>query len=410
MRNLYTLVTLASIIFSTLSAEAVNNRGFRPDMSFMDFEDITEYFHPKHKQTVHIIKHKDSPLEITKAEVSDRGTVFFSGLSGVKNTYSVNVKNNSGRKILAYEVTWVLKHPFEDYVFHKIHSNSIDPVKVDGIQTLKFRRSKHYRDDAYYYVEISKVEFDDDESIWEAPELKSFNQHSRLDAVKEQIDAMGDEGNLDVIDQETLDALKEKYSDLEEDGEEEDDLKDRVELQEIKTKTIIKTEPVAVEETKPTVTETKKTSIETKTTEVITTEETIEPITDPEPILDPQKLMQAVDELLKSNAVLESDLVETTTTVESAPVTETKIIETTEIIPEPEIIKTTSPITETTIIETKPTVQTTTTQVIQTKELQSSEDDDEFDYEDDDEIDFDDDDDDFDFDDDDDFDFEDDDY
>ncbi len=185
---------------------ADTNKAFRTDMTFLDFEDITHFLNHPHKQVVHIINYDDSPIVIEKAEVSDRGTVFFKSLTGAVNTYSIKVLNKTTRRILAYEVTWVLKHPFEDYVFHKIRVNSVDPLGPGDKQTLKFRRDKHYRDDAYYYAEISKVEFDDDESIWEAPELENKKTNTRMDALKEEIEAL--EGDDDGID---LKKLKDQY-------------------------------------------------------------------------------------------------------------------------------------------------------------------------------------------------------
>ena len=210
-------LTLILLLSSVTALFAASNKGFRADMTFLDFEDITELFSPIHKQVVHVLNHDDSPLIIKDAEVSDRGTVFFKDLTGAQNTYRLKVKNVSGRRILAYEVTWVLKHPFEDYVFNKMTVNSINPVSAKGTQVIKFRRPKHYRDDAYYYAEISRVEFDDDESIWEAPELDEFDATTRLEKIKKQIDGI-DEVDLgeDELSDEMLEALDQQYEETEE--------------------------------------------------------------------------------------------------------------------------------------------------------------------------------------------------
>jgi hypothetical protein len=424
MKKFHTFIALGSILLSSNSnaVNAISNKGFRADMSFLDFEEITHLFKPKHKQVVHIITHKNSPVEIIEAEVSDRGTVFFEGFSGAKNTYSVEVKNTSGRDILAYEVTWVLKHPFEDYVFHKIHTNSINRLKANATQELKFRRGKHSRDDAYYYAEISKVEFDDNESIWEAPELENYKVHTQLDEVKKQIDDM-EEVDGDSIDDETLRLLKEKYSGTPNEDLTDEELKDKVLLEEIKPED-------KVEETKQELIEIKS---ETTIEEVIENKYLETENFSSEPILDPQKLMQAVDELIKAkenhNLILQSDLIKAVPIVETkeltvpkieelvekaSPVVESTVLETKPIINTTPIVETTvietKPIVETTIIETKPIAETT---VIETKKIEtitresmqteSLEEEDDFDFDDDD---FEDDDD-FDFDDDD---FEDDDF
>jgi hypothetical protein len=196
MKKLIKNITLAALLLSTISVEAVSNRGFRSDMTFLDFEDITENFHIDNKNIVHVIKNDDCPVQILKAEVQDKGTVFFTGLIGAEDTYTLNVKNVSGKNILAYEVTWILKHPFEDYIYHKILTNSVSPLKIGRSQKLKFRKHKHFRDDVYYYVVISKVEFLDDGKIWEAPDVDEYKRVGPVDDVKKEIDAMEDSQDL----------------------------------------------------------------------------------------------------------------------------------------------------------------------------------------------------------------------
>ena len=141
-----------------------------PAKAFLiEWEDLVKYFKKPTQQSVHMINNYASPLSIMEASIYDQGSVRFENLTDVFHTYTAKVKNNTGRKILSYELTWTLKHPFQDFVFHTIKTNSIDPVEPAAEQVLKFRRDKHYREDAYYFVEVTKVQFSDTDQVWEAP-------------------------------------------------------------------------------------------------------------------------------------------------------------------------------------------------------------------------------------------------
>jgi len=175
--------------------------GFDPEMTFIDLEFFTNMFKKHHEQTVHIISNEGSPVVISEAVVADKGTKRFPDLHDGVDTYRVKVKNISGRPILAYEVTWTLKHPFEDYTLKKITVNSIDLLGQGSKQTLEFTKDKYFRSDAYYYVEITKVEFDDDESIWEAPEHEDI--FTEFDAIKKEIDSIEEE-DVDSMTKEEL--------------------------------------------------------------------------------------------------------------------------------------------------------------------------------------------------------------
>lgn len=284
MEHKLRLFILLTLICCFPATKAISNRGFQPDMTFLDFEDITDLFHKRYKQFVLPIKQVDSPVTILKAEVSDKGALIFESLKGAQNTYEVKVRNDSGKNILSYQVTWAQRHPFEDYIFHKIISNSINPLKAGAVQTFKFKRAKHYRDDAYYYVHISKVEFEDDESIWEAPDIDEYKRIGPMDKVKEEIDAMEDSNDLSNPDSINLDELKKNLEKLESEPLQIDDsgVKNKVELQEIKNDTVpqpveqIKQEAeklVPVEEVKTTTTttttETKIEAQSVKETEIV---------------------------------------------------------------------------------------------------------------------------------------------
>lgn len=236
MKTYISLFILVFLLSNSLASQAVSNKGFRSDMTFMDFDDITNFFHKGHKNVVHIIKHADAPVSIVSAEVVDKGTLYFESLKGSQNTYEVKVHNDSGKDILAYQVHWILKHPFENYISHRIVANSIKSLKSGATQTFRFKRNKHFRDDAYYYVEISKVEFLDDENIWEAPDVEEYKRVGPMDKVKEEIDAMEDSNDLSNPDSINLDELKKNLEKLESESLETDDsgVKNKVELEEIK--------------------------------------------------------------------------------------------------------------------------------------------------------------------------------
>ena len=192
--KLFRLFFSIILLISLAEPSFARMMGFDPEMTIIDLEYITNFFKKPHKQTVHIINSSTSPVVIQKAEVSDRGTRRFKDLKGGVDDYQVKVKNVSGRRILAYELTWTLKHPFEDYILKKIRVNSIDALPPNETQKLEFRRDKYYRDDAYYYVEVTKVEFDDDESIWEAPSREDI--YTQEDVIKKEIDSI-EEKTLD---------------------------------------------------------------------------------------------------------------------------------------------------------------------------------------------------------------------
>lgn len=216
-------VIITFFVFKPTKTDALNNRGFHSDMTFIDLEDISDKYKKRNEQNVRIINHANSPIIIKNASVADKGTIAFKDLHSAQNTYEIEVMNMTSRLVLAYEVTWVLKHPFEDFVYHKIHTNSINKVDPNASQKLTFRRPKHFRDDAYYYVEISKVEFYDNESVWEAPDTDSFTAGSQYDQIKEEIESMpNDEIDLKALkkeieqeEEEFIDAVKEEEAELE---------------------------------------------------------------------------------------------------------------------------------------------------------------------------------------------------
>lgn len=157
------LVLCFSVILLT-SIAALPSSAF-----FVEWEDLIPYFTKPKKQVVHAINNYGSPASIVDASVYDQGSARFKTLTDVFHTFTAQVKNNTGRRILSYELTWTMKHPFEDYVYHTIHTNSIDPLDANASQTIKFQRDKHFREDAYYFVEVTKVQFDDSDEVWEAP-------------------------------------------------------------------------------------------------------------------------------------------------------------------------------------------------------------------------------------------------
>lgn len=179
---------------------------FDPEAEFLDFEDIFKIFRKPNKEAIYIINDTDCPIEIIEAEIADRGTIRFKELKEAVSTYMVEVKNNSGRRILTYQVIWSLKHPFEKYVDNKLITNSINVLAPAKTQKLKFTKDKYFRDDAYYEVLISKVLFDDG-STWEAPEENLIL--TKEDEVKNEINKIEEKS----IDEMSKEEILEKFGD-----------------------------------------------------------------------------------------------------------------------------------------------------------------------------------------------------
>ena len=85
MRTYISLFISVFLLYSSLASQAVSNKGFRSDMSFMDFDDISNFFHKGHKNVVHVIKYPDAPVTIVSGEVVDKGTIYFESLKGRTN-------------------------------------------------------------------------------------------------------------------------------------------------------------------------------------------------------------------------------------------------------------------------------------------------------------------------------------
>jgi hypothetical protein len=193
-----------AVLISVFNPSSARTIGFDPEASFFDFEDIVGLFKKQHKQTVKIIHNDDSPIEILRAEVSDKGTSRFKSLKGSVDDFQVMVQNISSKTILTYEVTWIMKHPFEEFLVKKLTVNSINQIIAGMTQKLEFRKDKYYRDDTYYYVELTKVEFEDG-TIWEAPE-KEEDFFTQLDSLKKKINTLEEKS----IDDMTIHEIKER--------------------------------------------------------------------------------------------------------------------------------------------------------------------------------------------------------
>jgi hypothetical protein len=157
----------------------------------------------KYVKTVRIINHPGAPVEIVSANVSDKGSEKFNSLTGIYNNFEVKVKNTSSKNIMACRVAWTLKLPFQSWVDQRTELNSIEVLHPGDEQVLSFRKDRFYRDDAYYYVEIERAQFDDDE-IWEAPEIEATT--TRLDKVQEEINSIEEQS----IDEMSVDEIKQQ--------------------------------------------------------------------------------------------------------------------------------------------------------------------------------------------------------
>lgn len=159
-----------------------------PSAAFLiEWVDVVSYFQKPHKQFVRILNNPGSPVSILEASIYDQGTARFKSLSNVFHTFTAKVKNNTGRKILTYELSWSIRHPYENFVYYKIKANSIDSLDIGQEQILQFRRDKYYRDDVYYFVEITRVQFADSDEVWEAPKHEA--SLTSLESIKTQINS-----------------------------------------------------------------------------------------------------------------------------------------------------------------------------------------------------------------------------
>lgn len=157
------------IIFLIFCLPALSLQTWSPDTHFLDFEDIPEIFKKANTQKIQIVNFKQAPILIEKAAIKDKGSDQFQQLTGVQNNFELKVTNTSKKKILAYETTWLLRNAFEDFNYQVLTANSIKVLNPNSSQILKFTKAKYFREDGYYIVKISRVQFDD-YSIWEAPE------------------------------------------------------------------------------------------------------------------------------------------------------------------------------------------------------------------------------------------------
>lgn len=177
----------------------------QPAKSFIEFEQIWAPFKKTKPRVVKVINQEGVPLLIAKAEVRDKGSERTKELNGVYNDYKVIVQNNSGKDVLAYRIAWILKLPFQNWVEERIEVNSIHPLPAGASQSLNFKMDKYFRDDAYYYVEVMKVQYTD-ESIWEAPESEEVI--TRQDKVKQEIESI-QEGSIEDL---SLDEIKQQVN------------------------------------------------------------------------------------------------------------------------------------------------------------------------------------------------------
>ncbi|MCE2929013.1 MAG: hypothetical protein LW817_05225 [Candidatus Caenarcaniphilales bacterium] len=203
MKQLRTFVVLSLITAGLSQSVSAIYIPWSPETEVVEVEHITNLFKKKHKQPVKIINETTSPVQILSADIRDRGTQNFTELTGVQNTYKIKVQNTTTRPILSYQILSTLKHPFEDYVYSSIEVNSIDALKASSNQTMKFKRDKHFRDDAYYVIKIAKVQYADNNEVWEAPD--DDETATRLDAIKKQIDSIEEKS----IDDMSVDEIKE---------------------------------------------------------------------------------------------------------------------------------------------------------------------------------------------------------
>ncbi len=137
---------------------------------------------------VDIISDPSSPLRISSADVKDKGTSLLK-MKGLEHAFTTKLYNNSGKKVLAYQLVWERHLPFEEYAEQDIRVNSLNTVRPGASDDLEFRKPIHYRKDAFYKVFVAKVLFED-ETEWKSS--RDFDVGGYWADIKKEIDAIDD--------------------------------------------------------------------------------------------------------------------------------------------------------------------------------------------------------------------------
>jgi hypothetical protein len=124
------------------------------------------FFFKKDLTPVNIINNPDCPLKIYSAKIKDKGTKELK-IKGVEESFISKVKNKSDKTILSYQILWTRSLPFDNFETKNIWANSIKPLKAHKKQTLMLRKPSHFRADAYYDIQITKILYEDKE-IWDS--------------------------------------------------------------------------------------------------------------------------------------------------------------------------------------------------------------------------------------------------
>jgi len=138
---------------------------------------------------VEIINDTSSPMRLVSADVKDKGTSLLK-MKGLEHAFVAKLYNNSGKRVLAYQLVWQRHLPFEEYAEQDVRVNNLNPVKPGASDELEFRKPIHYRKDAFYKVLVAKVLFDDG-TEWKSE--KDFDIGGYWADIKQQIDELGND-------------------------------------------------------------------------------------------------------------------------------------------------------------------------------------------------------------------------
>lgn len=150
-------------------------------MMFEDTERIAD------DVSVEIIHDDKAPIKIMTADVKDKGTSLLK-MKGLEQAFTTRAYNNSGSKVMAYQLVWERHLPFEDYAEQDIRINNINSVQPGDDDTLEFRKPIHYRKDAFYKVFVAKVLLQDG-TEWKSD--RDFDVGGYWADIKKEIEAIG---------------------------------------------------------------------------------------------------------------------------------------------------------------------------------------------------------------------------
>jgi len=109
-----------------------------------------------------------APLKIEKFEIKDKGVNKLS-LKGVANLFTIKVKNQSRKTILAYKIKMKEYNPFQSLDSFEIVISSTQKIKPKDTDKSFQERMINYHLETLYIVSVDEVLFEDG-TVWSVAE------------------------------------------------------------------------------------------------------------------------------------------------------------------------------------------------------------------------------------------------